>query len=104
MNFLKFMAPKMTTNLKILSKFLVLLKIEAASRGLASFEQASYIAKLCNKNNFEMSAGSKSEYRPTPSLPDSLYLLLYSTVIRNVKIKESPFMDSEGSHRNNEKR
>ena len=57
------MALKMTTNLKILSKFLVLLKMEAASHGLASFEQASYIAKWCNKNNFEMSGGSKIGYR-----------------------------------------
>ena len=55
--------------------------MEAASHGLASFEQASYIAKWCNKNNFEMSGGSKIGYRLTPSLRDSLCLLLHSAMI-----------------------
>ena len=68
------------------------------SHGFASFEQASYIAKWCNKNNFEISGGSKIGYRPTPSLLDSLYLLLHSTMIRKVNIKASPSMDSEGFH------
>ena len=72
--------------------------MEAASHGLASFEEASYLAKWCNKNNFEISGGSKIGYRPTPSLPDSLYLLLHSTMIRKVNIKASPSMDSEGFH------
>ena len=71
-----FMALKMTTNLKILSKFLVLLKMEAASHGLASFEQASYIAKWCNKNNFEISGGSKIGYR-LGLLPCQIHYICY---------------------------
>ena len=87
----------MTTNLKILSKFLVLLKIEAASHGLASFEQASYIAKWCNKN--------KVEDQILDTDLDSFLARFITSVIRfnndqKVHFKASPSMDSEGFHRN----